>query len=166
MAWAVMPLALGWQGRVVLSGSMRPAIVPGDVILTVPTDPATLHPGEAVAFRDPARLGRVDVHRIVRRNPDGSFITRGDANAQPDSTPVPASDIVGLPRLRVPWVGLPQYWWQQHDYRHIGLTVILLTGAIWAVATTPTRRREASDTQQMEPAGKHRRARTSDAVGV
>jgi len=150
MAWAVMPLAAGWHGRVVLSGSMQPAIDPGDVVLAVPTDPSALRPGQAVVFRDPARPGRVDVHRIVRRNSDGTFITRGDANAQADSTPVPAANIIGLPRLRVPWVGLPQYWRQQRNYVALGLTVFVLTCSLWAVVTrppnwrgTPNRRRTA-----------------------
>lgn len=155
MAWAILPLAVGWHGRVVLSGSMQPAIDPGDVILAVPTDPSTLRPGQAIAFRDPAVPNRVDVHRIVRRNSDGSFVTRGDANAQADSTPVPASNILGLPRLRVPWVGLPQYWWRQHDYLRVGGTVILLTAAMWAVAA---RRTDDRTPPSARGRGKHRRA--------
>lgn len=150
MAWAVLPLAAGWHGRVVLSGSMQPAINPGDVVLAVPVDPSRLRPGQTIAFRDPARQDHVDVHRIVRRNSDGTFTTRGDANASADSTPVPASNIVGLPRLRVPWIGLPQYWWRHHDYAPIGLTVVVLAAAMWAVASAP---RGAAI-----PIGRHRRA--------
>lgn len=114
---------------------MQPAIDPGDVILAVPVDPADLRVGQAVAFRDPARPDRVDIHRVVGRNKDGSFVTRGDANARPDSTPVPASEILGLPRLRVPWVGLPQYWWRQHAYLKISFIALLAAAAIWAVVT-------------------------------
>lgn len=149
MAWAVLPLAAGWHGRVVLSGSMQPAISPGDVVLAVPVDPSRLRPGQTIAFRDPARPDRVDVHRIVRRNSDGTFTTRGDANSGADSTPVPASSVVGLPRLRVPWIGLPQYWWRHHDYAAIGLAVGVLTAAMWTVVSAP---RAAA-----VPSGRHRR---------
>lgn len=137
MAWAVMPLAAGWHGRVILSGSMVPEIDPGDVVLTVGVDPAKLRPGQVIAFRDPARPGRVDVHRIVRRNDDGTFVTRGDANAEADSTPLPPSNIVGMPRLLVPWVGLPHYWWSQHDYARLGVTLAVLLVAVCVVFSRP-----------------------------
>lgn len=158
MAWSLIPLALGWHGRVVLSGSMQPAIDPGDVVVVVPVDPSTLRPGQAVAFRDPARPERVDIHRVVGRRGDGAFITKGDANAQTDSTPVPASDVLGLPRLRVPWVGLPQYWWQQREYAKIGVAVLVLTAAIWVVVAGPSRRRAAAAARGGRRAerGKHR----------
>jgi signal peptidase len=56
---------------------------------------------------DPVRPGGLLLHRRVGRRPDGSLITKGDANALPDSTPVPAANLPGLARLRVPAVGVP-----------------------------------------------------------
>lgn len=143
MIWAVVPLLVGWHGSVVLSGSMRPALAPGDVVLYAPVRPSEIRPGQAIVFRDPAMPGRIDVHRVVRRTNGGGFITRGDANAHPDSTPVPPGNVLGLPRLRVPWVGLPQYWWRRGDVAHLALTTALLAGAGW-VAVRDRRRRPLS----------------------
>lgn len=66
----------------VLSGSMRPAMSPGDVAVTqaVPID--ELHVGDAIAFYPPGRTDAV-LHRITSLD-DGGITTRGDANPVDD----------------------------------------------------------------------------------
>ncbi|MGH3265711.1 MAG: signal peptidase I, partial [Trebonia sp.] len=88
-AWTFMPRALGWQSRVVMTGSMRPRIDPGDVIVAAPVAPDDVHAGQVVLVRDPAQPDRALVHRVVQVRPDGQLITQGDANRDADSTPVP-----------------------------------------------------------------------------
>src|SRR4051794_32435665 len=44
---------LGYRGAVVLTGSMRPAIAPGDVVVADRVHPAQLHAGDIVMFADP-----------------------------------------------------------------------------------------------------------------
>jgi len=107
--WSLAPMVAGWHGSVVLSGSMRPRIAPGDVVLAVHPD-APPRVGQVIVFADPAHPGRTLVHRLVDRRPDGTLVTRGDANAGADSTPVPPANVRGLARLRIPFVGLPAYW--------------------------------------------------------
>src|SRR5690348_7061448 len=102
--------AVGWSADVVMSGSMAPGILPGDVVLTQPATATQLRPGQVVLVRDPAHPGRLLMHRLVERRPDGSLVTKGDANADADSTPVPADWVRGLPRLRLPFIGLPELW--------------------------------------------------------
>lgn len=108
---AVAPaLGLGWTSVVITSGSMSPLISVGDVVLASPHDGQGLGPGTVVVFSDPARPGLL-THRIESVNPDGSYVTSGDANRQPDSTPLQPEQVVGIGRLLVPLVGLPLVWY-------------------------------------------------------
>src|SRR4051812_18252163 len=81
MAWAVMPLAIGWHADVILTGSMAPGVRPGDVVVSAPVEPADVSPGQVILFRDPSDKDKLLTHRVVRRQDGGSFITKGDANA-------------------------------------------------------------------------------------
>ncbi len=120
--WTVLPYLAGWSPSVVLTGSMLPAIAPGDIVVTGKLDPAALKAGHVIRFVDPSRPERSLLHRIVRINDDGTFVTRGDANGSEDSTAVPAANITGMARLRVPLVGLPVVWLRQGEYLPLGLT--------------------------------------------
>ena len=102
--WTLVPLTVGWRPEVVLSGSMAPHVAPGDVVLVASTNHA-VRPGQVILFVDPARPDRRLLHRVVSRNPDGTYVTRGDANPSADSTPVPPGNVQGMARLRVPWIG-------------------------------------------------------------
>lgn len=106
----VMPYVMWrWQPIVITSGSMAPLIRAGDVVLIVePEKPVAA--GQVITFEDQARPGTLITHRVVTIEPDGSYRTRGDANAVADSTPVPAAAVVGRGRLLVPLIGLPLLW--------------------------------------------------------
>ncbi|GAA2865146.1 hypothetical protein Acy02nite_13690 [Actinoplanes cyaneus] len=95
----------GWSAVVVASGSMRPAIRPGDVVLTAPAH--RLRVGSVVTYRKP---GRPMLHRVVGVDAHGRLITRGDANAVADAAPVPREAVTGVARWRVPYAGLPVLW--------------------------------------------------------
>ena len=107
---AVLPVALGLRSTVVLTGSMRPAISPGDVVLSSPVPASMLRPGQVLLVDNPAHPGAYLMHRYERTSADGAIITRGDANRAEDSTPVPVRNVRGVPRIRVPWVGMPIVW--------------------------------------------------------
>ena len=62
-------------------GSMAPAIARGDLILVTPA-PAQVEPGMILVLRVG---GQLVTHRVVAVNADGTFITRGDANAVDDA---------------------------------------------------------------------------------
>ena len=62
-------------------GSMAPTIGRGDLILVVPA-PATVEPGMILVLRVG---GQLVTHRVVAVNPDGTFVTRGDANSVDDA---------------------------------------------------------------------------------
>jgi signal peptidase I len=114
LLWTQAPLLVGWFPALVASGSMSPHVMPGDVLVYQHGG----HPrkGQVVLFHDPARPARLISHRVERVLPSGALVTKGDANATPDSTHVPRRLYAGLARLRVPLIGLPALWWRQHAY--------------------------------------------------
>lgn len=128
--WSVVPSFAGWSSEVVVSGSMMPRIAPGDVVVSQPVEAGSLRPGQVILVSNPARPGTLLMHRLVSRYPDGSLKTRGDANAEEDSTPVPAAMVRGLPRLRIPYVGLPMLWLREGQYVPVGLAALLLMAAV------------------------------------
>lgn len=132
--WALVPAALGWQVTTVLSDSMRPAVRTGDVVSTMPTDAATVRPGQVLLVDDPDRAGRLRLHRLQRVEPDGTLRLRGDANPQPDRSTVVASAVHGIGVLRFPLVGLPSTWIRTGEWG-----ALLATAAAAAVLLLATR---------------------------
>lgn len=142
VAWLILLIlasgAFGWRPTVLTSGSMGPHLRPGDVVLSARPDREVLDDGAVVVFRDPD--GRRVTHRIVGGHPDGGYSTKGDANAEPDSTPLSADRVVGRARLLVPGVGLPYVWWTSGAWGH--LLVVAVAGlALGSVAWITLRRR-------------------------
>ena len=135
--WAtVVPLATGWSSVAVTSGSMEPLIGTGDLVLTVPSGDDPIEPGSVVVFDDPASDGLI-THRIVRQEDDGRYITRGDANARADSTPVPTESINGVGRILVPSMGMPLVWADTGQWAKLltagGLVFLALWMSRWAM---------------------------------
>jgi signal peptidase len=91
---------------VVLSGSMRPIMDAGDVVMVakIPTD--TLEVGDIIQFRAPGDI--TIMHRLIEIQEEGDvklFITKGDDNDSPDSDPVIPENVVGKVVFTVPKVG-------------------------------------------------------------
>lgn len=142
--WSRAPQLLGWQPRVVVSGSMLPVIRPGDVALVGPAvpGPGSLPAGGVVLVRDPSRSTGYYLHRLARYLPDGTLVTRGDANDVDDHPAVRPAQVAGRLRLVVPYAGLPMLWWQQRAWG----TLAALAALSWAalvLAVAPPRRRRA-----------------------
>src|SRR4051794_29579853 len=128
---AVLPgLVPGWRSVVVTSGSMEPAISPGDVVLVAPEGPG-IRVGSVVLFSTPE--GAV-THRIAGVNADGSYATKGDANPTEDSTPLLPQHVLGRARFVVPNAGLPTLWWKERNLAPLFATVLLLAVAAGALA--------------------------------
>src|SRR5687767_9686496 len=110
LACALPQIFLGWTPTTLVSGSMEPHLGVGDVVLVTPYGGEPLSPGQVVTFDDPARPGRITTHRIVGPHERGGYQTKGDANAEPDSTPLPPSAIRGVGRALIPSAGAPIVW--------------------------------------------------------
>jgi len=107
---AVLARGVPLTGRmtlVVAGPSMSPAIGVGSAIIVEPVDPARLTVGDVVSIKSgPSRA--IFTHRIVRLlERDGALWieTRGDANAAPDPSIVPAAAVLGRVAVVVPYAG-------------------------------------------------------------
>jgi len=96
---------LGIYPAVVSSGSMQPTLEVGDLVLAVKTQPDRIRLGDIVQFYDGEM---VVIHRVVGFQQKGDqrlFITKGDANPNPDLDPVPSDQVIGKVVFTVPKVG-------------------------------------------------------------
>ena len=126
---AIAPaIGLGWTSAVLTSGSMSPLIRTGDVVVASPHDGRGLDPGTVVVFSDAAGLV---THRIESTNPDGSYVTKGDANLQPDSTPLRPEQVVGVGKFIVPLIGLPLVWYWAGAWGKLAVWAAGMLLALW-----------------------------------
>lgn len=124
---AILPLALGYRSSAVLSGSMSPAISPGDVVVSKPLTGASIQPGQIIDFDvgDETRIHRVT--EVV----DGGYRTAGDANSSPDSGIVQPEQIRGVGVMLVPLVGYPQVWVENGRWDLVAVLVLVLVAVFW-----------------------------------
>ncbi len=105
-AVAALP-AFGGRLLVVGSGSMRPAIEPGDALVVAARAPEDVAVGDVITYQ-PYGGGPLVTHRVVGLHPvDGTlhFLTQGDANEHPDRDAAPSGGLVGAVWLRLPRAG-------------------------------------------------------------
>ena len=144
--WAAAPAVVGWQPTTVMTGSMMPRVAVGDVVISRPIDSARLDAGQVLLFDDPDHEGALRLHRVDSTAPDGTLITKGDANAAADSSPVPRDDVHGIGVLRVPLIGMPIVWLHDGDAAHLvlaGLAFVVLIAV--TLLDGPLRRRPEPD---------------------
>ncbi len=115
----------------VTSGSMAPVIRTGDVVMFAATPEPILGPGTVVGY-DETGTGRAITHRIVRANPDGTYVTQGDANPDPDPRFVLHEQIWGVGRLLIPYAGFPAAWVATGQAWKLGLLAVFLAGCGYA----------------------------------
>ena len=104
----LLPRLFGWQTVTVMSGSMAPAYAVDAVLAVDPVSPADIHVGDVIAFHTAADRPMI-THRVVTIEHGAGglqFVTKGDANEDPDSTPVAASNVRGRVVFGVPHLGL------------------------------------------------------------
>jgi len=96
------------KARIVLTGSMSPAINVGDVIVTVPITQKAPQIDDVIAYQAKRFNGEnvaVFSHRITGGDIENGFIVKGDANKSPDPQKPKAADILGVVLFTIPFVG-------------------------------------------------------------
>jgi signal peptidase len=124
------------QLRVVLTGSMKPAINPGDLVVAVNRSIVTPQIGKVVLYSARDLQGNAVTiwsHRIIAGDAKQGFTIKGDANSEPDIGPIPLTDIQSVVVLRVPYVG--------HLFNIYSL-LLIFGGLILISVASPRRKRE------------------------
>ncbi len=109
VAVAIIWFAVGLfplQPTTIISGSMRPVLEVGDVVIIAKMPGDRVKPGEIIQFREAG--GVTTVHRVVDiEQVEGKklLITQGDANREPDEEPVLPANVVGKAVFSIPRVG-------------------------------------------------------------
>lgn len=104
-----VPSFAGYMPMIVMTGSMEPEIKGGDLVICKTTKAENISKGDIISFFDPDGNGTsVVTHRVTEViNEDGkiSFRTKGDANLIEDKSVVPAENLVGKYKTRIPYAG-------------------------------------------------------------
>ena len=105
---ALIPRLTDGQAMTVLSGSMRPEIPVGSLVLVRPADPGVLRVGDVATYQAEPDKPVYITHRILRIDTSGTqtlYTFKGDANRGPDTDPVVAGQIRGKVWFHVPYLG-------------------------------------------------------------
>ncbi len=103
-----VPDFMGYKPFIVLSGSMEPAILTGDMILTRETAAENISQDDIITFRTDRSADAAVTHRvtgIMNENGTVSFLTKGDANVGSDASAVTAEMLEGIYLGRVGGIG-------------------------------------------------------------
>lgn len=104
-----VPDFAGYRPFIVMTGSMEPVIMSGDLIITKEINPSDVKVGDVISFVDPAGNGvTVVTHRVIEvKNENGtvSFRTRGDANNTDDQDAVPGESVLGIYMAKLSGMG-------------------------------------------------------------
>lgn len=106
-----LPFLEDYQIRTVMSGSMEPTLPVGSVVLIKEQPPSAFVAGDIMTFmsNDPALSGKVVSHRVMEvidsENNGLMFLTKGDANEDPDLAAAIAPNVIGRVVYDVPYLG-------------------------------------------------------------
>jgi signal peptidase I len=134
LAVAIAGLALsrvtGVQMRAVISGSMRPKLPVGSLVVIVPTPQERIQVGDDISYvRDESLM--VITHRVIAKDAiNGTFTTQGLANNMSDA-PVKYGNVLGVVRASVPAIGYLLMALDSTKGKVIALTLI---AAIWVIS--------------------------------
>lgn len=100
-----VPGFFGYKPLIVLSGSMEPTILAGDLVIVRETPADALIEGDIIAF---AQGSSVVTHRVMKIDSSGMgrlFYTKGDNNNADDRSPVTDNMLEGRFLFRIPRMG-------------------------------------------------------------
>ena len=104
-----VPALVGGMPLTVLTGSMRPDLPPGTLVVVRPVPVEEIGVGDVITFQIESGAPAVATHRVISRSVDSTgelhFTTQGDANTAPDPSPVRPVQIRGELWYAIPYLG-------------------------------------------------------------
>lgn len=106
----LVPRLTGATPYVILTGSMRPHLPPGTLVVVRPAAASTIRVGDVITYQVRSGDPTVVTHRVIAQGVNTStgayiFRTEGDANTAPDPGWVRPVQIKGRLWYAVPWLG-------------------------------------------------------------
>ncbi len=103
---SVIPIAGNYKLMVVQSGSMEPVIKMGSMIVVKPSEDYKI--GDMISFMNRVEREESITHRIIDLEViegESFYVTKGDANEDPDPRRVAKRDIIGKVLFSIPYFG-------------------------------------------------------------
>ena len=145
-----VPSVGGKFPMIVLTDSMYPVIESGDLIICNTAEAEEISVGEVISFYDPMGSGTsVVTHRVLEVMNEGgeiSFRTKGDNNNAEDTVAVPAENLIGIYKSRIPKVGHVAMFMQTTP----GLIVCCVCPILLLVGYDVLRRRKLEKSQKQD----------------
>jgi signal peptidase len=135
LAVAVVPRVFGVELRSVASGSMKPSIGEGALVIAFHVSADDVAAGDVIMFHQPDDPGRVITHRVVGfagQGADWAVQTKGDANDTPDPWLVKPEHLMGRVRFALPAVGSTV----EALHSQLGLLLLLAASAVLLLLAT------------------------------
>ena len=129
----VLPRIMGATSYTILTGSMRPTMPPGTLVVVKPVKPEQIGIGDVLTYQIRSGDPTVATHRVVgvgmTMGGESRFTLQGDANNAPDSAAVRPEQIKGKRVYAVPYLAYPSLL-VDGDIRQLVVmgTVVLLFG--------------------------------------
>lgn len=120
----VIGFGLGWKARVVLSGSMEPAIHTGSIsIIDTKAEYKNVRVGDVVAFE--AGESTLVHHRVLKIHSNG-LETKGDANEDSDGITTVEDNFRGKQLFSIPMLGYAIVYLQTSRGKIIAVTAFIV----------------------------------------
>jgi signal peptidase len=133
------------------SNSMVPTFYKGDILILQGVRPQQISVGDIIVFSPPGRDTPV-VHRVIQLNKDGTFQTKGDANAGqlPFETSIQPGQIHGKEVFIIPYVG----------WIKLGITDYIIPNILWVAVALLVIGAVVVVPKHLKPQKKHKHSKT------
>lgn len=132
----LIPRLAGATPYTILTGSMKPGMPPGTLVVVKPIDVDDLDVGDVVTYQLESGEPTVVTHRVVAVGVDLAgrtvLTTRGDANDATDEKPVIPAQVRGERWYSVPYLGHVSTWFtdRQRESATVIVAAVLLGYAV------------------------------------
>lgn len=99
------PQVLGYSTMSVLTGSMRPYLQPGDMIVDKAAKAEEVKVGDIITYKAGGSVVTHRVTEVIRADGKFLFTTRGDANNTADGKPITGEQLIGKVIFKIPYGG-------------------------------------------------------------
>ncbi len=164
----VLPAVFTSSLAIVYSGSMAPEMPVGALAWMEPVDPAQIKVGDIIAFNPPRMEPDVIVsHRVIEviKGETLAFITKGDANEDPDWDVIPADNVVARVSFNLPDMGYLLLRVGKYTKGRIGFVLFIAVPTVLLIGSamrdmnfmlSPAKRRARQRKKMMERRKKRR----------